>query len=202
VSLRFNEIQSISRIKHESLVYVESGVEHGANHGAESEFFSKNFLVIDMGYVTGERKYEEHPPWGFGGTLMIAASDQAFRIGLKARARYRWKPYLSFDATAGPMLTSWNDGFINGFVGGVNVNAGSFFTIRSEYMTYQVDPWREAHYNFPGGYVYTQHPGGYEKVWYNGVAFRGTLGWVTAGVGSAAMIVFMIAALAALGAAD
>jgi len=202
VSYRFDELESVSTIKHEGLIYVESGVEHGSNHGAESQFFSKNFFVIDMGYLSGERRYHEHPRWGFGGTLLIAASDMDFRMGAKGRVRYRLNPHLSFDATAGPMLKSWNDGLINGFVGGVNVNVGSTFMLRSEYMTYEVSPWRDASYNYSSGYTYTQYPGGYEKVWYNGIAFHGTMGWVTASVGSFALVGFMIAALASLGGLD
>ena len=100
------------------------------------------------------------------------------------------------------MLTSWNDGLFNGFIGGVGVNLGSFFTLKSEYMLYGVPPWRESGYTYSDGYTYRNYPGGYEKVWYNGVAFRGTLGWVTASVGSVALIAFVVASFAALGSSN
>jgi hypothetical protein len=203
VSYKFSEIESISKIKQESLVYIEAGVEGGGpNQGAESEFYSKTFLVIDMGYLSGERAKPERPRWGFGGTIMTAMSDQDFRMGAKARVRYRINRHFSADVTAGPMLTSWNDGLINGFVGGVSFNAGRFLTLRSEYMTYEVAPWREDNYSFPTGHQCIQHPGGYEKVWYNGVALRGGMGWATATVGTGLMFLYLIAALSALGSSN
>lgn len=202
VSYRFSEIRSVASIKQESLVYVESGVETGKNHGAESQYYSETFLMIEMGYLSGERARPEPPRWGFGGTFLVAASNMDFRAGMKARARYRFNRHLSCDVTAGPMLTSWNDGLFNGFIGGVGVNLGSFFTLKSEYMLYGVPPWRESGYTYSDGYTYTNYPGGYEKVWYNGVAFRGTLGWVTASVGSVALIAFVVASFAALGSSN
>ena len=197
VTYRLDEIESVASIKHVSLVYIESGVEHGsANHGAASQFYSETLFVIDMGYLSGERSDREHPRWGFGGTIMTAMGED-FRMGAKARIRYRMSQTFSLDATAGPMLTSWNDGLFNGFVGGMNLNAGPF-SFRSEYMTYKVPSWTAEDYSYPTGHTYTHHPGGYEKVWYNGVAFQGTLGWVTAGVGTVAMFVYVAASFAAL----
>jgi hypothetical protein len=193
VTLRYDDITSIDRLGRKSILHLEVGLETGKNFGDPSLHYSNTIGIFEVGYVSGERR-PVRPRWGFGGTMMAALGNEA-RIGLKARARYHFNSWLSSDIVAGPMLTTPHDGFFNGFVGGLGLNLGDAITLRSEYMLWGVNSWREntGYYAFDK-YTYIDHPAGYEQVWYNGATVRGTAAGVilaVAGVGVVAFIIWL-----------
>ena len=193
VTIPYSQITSIDRLEHHSILHVEVGIETGKNSGDSSLHYTSTIGVFELGYVSGELR-PVRPTWGFGGTVMFALGNEA-RVGLKARARYRFNPWLSSDIVAGPMLTTPHDGFFNGFIGGLALNVGSSITLRSEYMVWGVDPWRQntGYYTYDK-YTFIEHPAGYEQVWYNGATFRGTAAGVVlavAGIGVVALVIML-----------
>jgi hypothetical protein len=183
VTIAYDDIESIETVQHRNILHVEAGAEGGPNLGDDSDEYSSWIGVIELGYVAGELTRPVPRGWGYGGTMFVALGESAARVGLKARARYRFNPDLSLDFGAGPMLDTPDDGFLAGFVGGVGLRAWSSLSVRSEIVTYHVKPWseRETHVN---------HPGGTEVVWYNGAAVLGTPAWITMGVAFVAIIVY------------
>lgn len=192
--IEFSNIQSVATIGQENITYVESGYEWGKSYGAEAQYYSSSFFIVEMGYVTGERVKPEKPRVGFGGTAYFAMSSQDFRAAIKPRIRYRFNHHISLDLSAGPYLDSWTDELSNGFVGTVGLNLGSYVSFRSEWTETEVEPWRDT----DDGVNYVDYPGGRQKVWYNGVALRGGPGWATAGIGTAALIMLTLAMFSAL----
>lgn len=191
LKLAKRDIVSMERVRLESLIYIESGVEHGVNHGLESDYFSETAFIAEIGYLSGERASRPHQRWGFGGTFYMLASLDDIRGGLKVRAVHRFNKTLSLGLGAGPML---NHGHFNGWVAGAGFNVGSYVTIKSEYMVFGIDPWTE----YGPNYQYVYKPGGDEKVWYNGIALRNGAGWIATTVGSATLLLLVIASLGAL----
>jgi hypothetical protein len=191
VTIPYRDIKSIERIGQHSILHVEVGIETGKNSGDPSLHYTSTIGVFELGYVTGELR-PVRPKWGFGGTMMAALGNEA-RIGLKARARYRFNPWLSSDIVAGPMVTTFHDGFFNGFIGGLALNVGSSITLRSEYMVWGVNAWREnTGYYAYDKYTFIEHPAGYEQVWYNGATFRGTAAGIVLAVAGAGVIALFI----------
>ena len=195
VTIPYSQITSIDRLEHHNILHLEVGIETGKNSGDPSPHYTSTMGVFELGYVTGESR-PVRPKWGFGGTMMAALGNEA-RIGIKARARYRFNPWLSSDIVAGPMLTTFHEGFFNGFIGGLALNVGSSITLRSEYMVWGVNAWREntGYYAFHK-YTSVEHPAGYEQVWYNGATFQGTAAGIVlavAGVGVLALFIWLIA---------
>ena len=101
VRIPFDDIESISTIKTESLLYIESGIEAGNRSGAETYSDSPFLITTELGHITGERVGRVHPRWGYGGTVYFGANADEFIGGIKARVRYRAGDHYSFDAAAG-----------------------------------------------------------------------------------------------------
>lgn len=196
LSIPLREVESVETVRAESLVYIETGVEWGSNFGVDSELYGPTIMAVDIGYLSGERASRPRPRFGYGATIYAMASLEDFRGGLKARGRYRFNRHVSMDLAGGPMLAGSQPGTFNGYVASVGVNLGSYVTFKSEYVVFGIEPWSE--YDSWTG-VYTYHPGGDERVWYNGVAFRNGAGWAATAVGSATFLYLLIATLAGLG---
>ncbi|HEX6792157.1 MAG TPA: hypothetical protein VF247_12670 [Candidatus Krumholzibacteria bacterium] len=184
VTLRYDEIESIETSEHVSLLYLEAGAVAGKNFGAASPDYSRWRATFDVGYLTGEREPVDAPRWDYGGTLFLGISDRDTRVGLKGHALHRFNRTVALDVNAGPLFNWWDGNTFNGFVGGVGVDLGPYFSLQSEYTTFKVEPWSEG----SGGDT-IHHPGGYEQVWYNGAALHGRPAWVTVGLGVAAFVV-------------
>ncbi|MCI0452764.1 MAG: hypothetical protein L0Z51_10305 [Candidatus Latescibacteria bacterium] len=187
VRIDFDEIESVSTIKSENLVYVESGVEFGSNYGVESEEFSPVLSTFELGHITGERAGREKPRWGFGATIFGGFSSHDVRGAVKPRVRYRFNRHVSADVSAGPV-------FGGGYLATFGVNLGSYVTFKSEWMESEIEPWSDS-----DGDTVTQYAGGREKVWYNGVVFRGGPGWLALTVQVVGGLVAAAAALSGLG---
>lgn len=170
-------------------LHTQAGLVVGQNYGDESREFTDTRAVAELGYVTGQSK-REPSTWDYGGTGYLALSED-FRPGLKLIVRRRFNSATSLDVSAGPMITYDSSGLFNGFIGGIAFNA-SFLTIRSEFMTWPFEAW-ESMYSDNDGVHVVQHPAGHEAVWYNGVSFNGTAGWVAAVVGFT-LFIFGVAA--------
>lgn len=185
VSIPLNDIESISTVRYESLVYIESGVQAGKNYGDYSLTFSPYLFTAELGYLSGERRKAVKPPTGYGATMYFAGSSHDFRGGIKARVRYRFNNSISVDAAGGPLL-----GNNSGFVSSVGVNLGSAVTFKSEWMSAEFEPWTEVVYP-----TRIHHPGGTEQIWYNGIMLRNGLGWMAMtleiGVGIAMVMAVM-----------
>lgn len=193
-TIKFNEIDSIEKVSRKSVVYAEAALEYGVNHGIEQQNFPSWYGIAELGYLSGEL-VRPRPKWGFGGTVLLGAAESNFRMAFKARARYRVNPTLSLDVAAGPRLDPSKPEF-NGFMGSVGVNVGSVFTLRSELMSYEIDPWT----TIENGITPIEHPGGDVYAWYNGIALRGVPGWTALGIGAAAFVALTILVVASGGA--
>lgn len=184
VSIHYDQIDSITTTRRVSLVYLEMGFVTGKNFGVESPDYSKNRATFDVGYMGGDHNPYNRPRWDGGVTLYLAASERDTRVGLKGHANYRLNRSIQFDLAAGPLFNWWDGNTFNGFVGGVGVDLSPWFSLKSEYTTWKVEPWQD------GDLV--EHSGGYEQVWYNGAAIRGGPAWFTAGLGAGALTVLII----------
>ncbi|HEU4365124.1 MAG TPA: hypothetical protein VFT13_06620 [Candidatus Krumholzibacteria bacterium] len=193
------DVESVDKIKVESLVYIETGVEGGKNYGVESGSFSPTILAVDIGYLSGERASRPRPRFGYGATLYAMASMDDFRGGLKVRGRYRFNRQMSMDLAGGPMLAGGHPGTFNGYVASLGVNLGSYVTFKSEYVVFGIEARREYDYSTD---TYTYYPGGDERVWYNGIAFRNGAGWAATVVGGGGLLFVLIASLGALAGAN
>ncbi len=169
-------------------LHTQFGLVHGNNFGDEPlQGFSAVQGVAELGYVTGGPRAAT-PRWGFGGTGYLLIDDPLVP-GMKAIARRRFSKDMSLDFSAGPMITYNSSGTFNGFTGGVALNL-KFITLRSEYVSWPVEPWNE--YAYPEGHpegVATYHPSGHEQVWFNGVTMNGTASWVSVAIATGLIII-------------
>ncbi len=189
--ISMSDIESISTVRTENLVYVESGLQAGKNYGDDSQGFSPFLFVTELGYISGERGRTTKPPAGYGATLYMAASNNDFRGALKARVRYRFNRHVSIDGAGGPLLGD------SGFVTSLGVNLGTFVTLKTEWMSYEFEPWTDY-----DGNTRTYHPTGTEQVWYSGMTFRNGAGWMAMTLEIGAGIAMMMAVTAALGSSN
>ena len=141
VSIPLSDIESISTVRYENLVYVESGIQAGKNYGDYSPTFSPFLFTTELGYISGERGKSVKSLIGYGATMYFAGSSHDFRGGIKARVRYRFNNAISIDAAGGPLL-----GNNAGFVSSLGVNLGSAVTLKSEWMSAEFEPWTEVVY--------------------------------------------------------
>jgi hypothetical protein len=167
-------------------LHTQFGLEAGANHGVDWYHYSSTRAVAELGYVSGGLKTDT-PPWAFGGTAYLSIAED-LRPGVKAIARRHFNRDTSLDLSAGPMITYDSSSLFNGFIGGVALNF-HFITLRSEYLTWPVEPWEQLYSDSNGQVVTVENPGGHEKVWFNGVSFNGTGSWVAAAVAVGVIIV-------------
>jgi hypothetical protein len=195
-TIQLKDVRSVATLQHESLVYVESGVEWGRNYGVESSSFAKTVMTTEIGYLSGERASQPRSTLGFGATFYFMASFEDFRGGIKARGRYRYNRHFSLDLAAGPMI---KHNAINGYVASLGFNIGPYVTLKSEYQVFDIPAWREYVYTPGPGDEYVYYPGGNERVWYNGIALRNGAGWIATVAGTIGMFVAMVVALSALG---
>jgi hypothetical protein len=197
LDIPMQDIDRVETIRAESLVYVETGVEYGVYLAGEAPNFSPTLYVTEIGYLSGERKRDVRPRWGFGGSLFLSLSNSESFGGIKGRARYRLNDTWSFDATTGPLVHSWE---LQGWMFGAGVNLGRYVTFRSEYVAHRYEAWREPGQGAADGYTY--YDAGTEHVWYNGVALRNGAGWLATGVGVVALFAAASALAAGLAASN
>jgi hypothetical protein len=160
-------------------LHSQFGAVAGHNYGDEAPGGSnQGQFVAELGYVAGES--ETNPDkWDFGATSYLMLADP-MRPGIKAVARRRFNKDLDLDFSAGPMITYDSSGLFNGFIGGVALN-WHFVTLRSEFMSWPVEPWEQGLSDENQVNYTVHHPGGHEMMWWNGVSLSGTASWVTAG---------------------
>jgi|SRR5688572_7571467 hypothetical protein len=189
-AIQLKDVELVERVHRKSVIYAEAAIEYGVNNGVEQQQFPTWYAIAELGYLSGELA-SPRPRWGVGGTVLLGAAESAFRMAFKARVRYRVNPTLSFDVAGGPRLDPSQPDF-NGYIASVGVNLGEFFTLRSELMSYEIDPWT----TYENGVTPIEHPGGDVNAWYNGVAFRGAPGWIGIGLGTAAFVALTILIIA------
>jgi hypothetical protein len=161
-------------------LHTQAGLVIGSNHGDEPKMdFSEGQLVAELGYVTGGPRAAT-PQWGFGGTSYLLMAEELWP-GMKAIARRRFNSNVSLDLSAGSMITYNSSGLFNGFTGGLALNI-HFVTLRSEYVTWPIEPWDEYNYQGSQPLPVVHHPSGHQKVWFNGVSMNGTASWVTVAI--------------------
>jgi hypothetical protein len=157
--------------------------------GSESRSHSPWRAVTEIGYMWERRAVGDSTGWGGGATIYAGLGRDDLRLGFKPRLRYRFRPEWFVDVSAGVIFYTVEndpDNSDTGFVGGVSVGHGDWFTLRTDVNVKRVDEWTTVHMNQP-----LVHEGGYETAVYAGVAARDRAGWMATAVGVAALLALM-----------
>lgn len=170
-------------------VYIETGVQAGGVIGVESVSHSSVRAVSEIGYMFAGGA-EHGTAWGGGATVYAGLGREDMRLGIKPRVRYRFRPQWFVDVSAGFIFaTLENDLGVSdtGFVGGVHLGYGKWWTLRADVNVKKVDEFRYVTYDPP-----VLRESGYETAVYAGLALRNKGGWVAAAVGTAALLGLMV----------
>jgi len=174
---------------------VETGAQAGGVIGVEGPTHSTFRGVSEIG-VMFDRVREGLPPkTTYGVVLYGAIGNEDFRIALKPKLRYRFRPKWSTDITAGYIFASLESGpYVSqtGIAGGATLNYSNWLSFKADVNVVKV----EDRPRFEEGKEVGVIKGGHEISVYGGVSLRNHAGWMATVIGTSVFLAFVVIVMA------
>lgn len=178
-----------------SRVTVETGAQAGGAFGVKGPTHSTYRGVSEIGLMFDKYPDKSRPNPAYGVVLYGAIGDEDFRIGIKPKLRYRFRPKWSTDLSAGYIFTSLESGpYVSqtGIAGGVTLNYSHWLSIKADVNVVSV----EDQPRFQEGKEVGIIEGGREISVYGGVSLRNRPGWLATIIGTSTFLAFMVIVMA------
>jgi hypothetical protein len=178
-----------------SRVTVETGAQAGGAFGVKGPTHSAFRGVSEIGLMFDKLPADSSKNPVYGIVLYGAIGDEDFRIGVKPKLRYRFRPEWTTDLSAGYIFASVESGpYVsnNGIVGGITLNYSDWLSIKGDVNVVTV----EDRPRFEQGEEVGTIKGGREISVYGGVSLRNRPGVLATIIGSSVFLAFIIIVMA------
>jgi hypothetical protein len=176
-------------------VTIETGAQAGGAFGVEGPTHSTFRGVTEIGLMFDKMPDGSRPQTAFGLVLYGAIGDEDFRLGIKPKLRYRFRPKWSTDISAGYMFASMESGpYVSqtGIIGGITLNYSSWLSFKGDVNVVNVEDRPKNFVGEPVGII----EGGREISVYGGVSLRSRPGVLATIVGTSIFLAFAVIVMA------
>ncbi|MFH1756239.1 MAG: hypothetical protein ABIA59_11125 [Candidatus Latescibacterota bacterium] len=195
LSLFLPQTISADSIWKKARVTVETGAQIGGAFGVEGPTHSTYRGVTEIGVLFDKLPDKTRRNPVFGLVLYGAIGDEDFRIGIKPKLRYQFRPQWSTDVSAGLIFARMESGpYVSqtGLVGGVTLNYSSWLSFKGDVNVVTVEDRPRFVEGRQAGII----EGGREISVYGGASLRNRAGRMATIVGTASFLALMIIIMA------